>query len=455
MARDGRTHRDGRCLGVARLADHDDVGVLAQQGAQTALKRQAGNVVDLRLVDAGQVALHGVLDRRDVDLPLGNRLQDHVQRRRFAGACRSGQVDDAVRAVQQRQKALVGLVVHAEMAGIFDVGVAGQNTQNGLLAKDRRQDRNTDVDVGAGLEACAEVAVLRDAVLGNVKVRHDFDTRDQRLVQSTLQRHIVNNDAVDAHTDLRLALERLDVNIRRRRRDGTLHKAVQQTDDGRVEVAALGSHVDGQILGLGGGHVAVVGGAGRLAGADLGVIVADGAAQRLQLGQHDLRFEAGQLADVLKGVVVQRVVGGNRQRARTLRNRQHIVLLRKLLRDLFNGGHIDVGVLDVDHFKLEALGQCLQDLTLIDVAKLLQSLADAQVAVLFLVGKGGVQLVGRDIAELDQNVAEADVFHGCTPPLSQRITFRDTLNAVAVTALPSVSAKLRVSMEKDTSCTDG
>ena len=178
-------------------------------------------------------------------------------------------------------------------------------------------------------------------------------------------------------------------------------------------------------------------------------------AQRLQLGQHDLRFEAGQLADVLKGVVVQRVVGGNRQRARTLRNRQHIVLLRKLLRDLLNGGHIDAGVLDVDHCKLEALGQCLQDLTLIDVAKLLQSLADAQVAVLFLVGKGGVQLVGRDIAELDQNVAEADVFHGCTPPLSQRITFRDTLNAVAVTALPSVSAKLRVSMEKDTSCTDG
>ena len=93
--------------------------------------------------------------------------------------------------------------------------------------------------------------------------------------------------------------------------------------------------------------------------------------------------------------------------------------------------------------KLQALGQSLQHLALVDIAKLLQSLADAQVVVLFLVGKGGVQLVGRDIAELDQNVAEADVFHGCTPPLSQRITFRDTLNAVAVTALPSVSAKLR------------
>ena len=68
------------------------------------------------------------------------------------------------------------------MAGIFDVSVAGQNTQNGLLAKDRRQDRNTDVDVGAGLEAGAEVAFLRYAVVGNVKFLHDFDTRYVRLV---------------------------------------------------------------------------------------------------------------------------------------------------------------------------------------------------------------------------------------------------------------------------------
>ncbi len=45
------------------------------------------------------------------------------------------------------------------------------------------------------------------------------------------------------------------------------------------QIAALGGHVDGEILGLGGGHVAVIGGAGGLAGADLGVIVADGAAQ--------------------------------------------------------------------------------------------------------------------------------------------------------------------------------
>ena len=47
-------------------------------------------------------------------------------------------------------------------------------------------------------------------------------------MQSALQRHIVDDDAVNAHTDLCLALKRLDVDIRGGGRHGTLHKAVQQ-----------------------------------------------------------------------------------------------------------------------------------------------------------------------------------------------------------------------------------
>ena len=427
VARDGRADRDGRRLGIAGLADHDDIGVLTQQGAQAALKGQARNVVDLRLVDAGQIALDRVLDRRDIDLPLGDGLQDHVERCRLAGTCRPGQVDDAVGAVEQRQKPPVGLIVHAEVVGVFNVGVAGQDTQHGLLAKDGRQDRDADVDVGAGLKPGAEMPVLRDAVLGNVKVGHDLDAGDERLMQGALQRHIVDDDAVNAHTDLCLALKRLNVDIRGGGRHGTLHKAVQQADDRRVQIAALGGHVDGEILGLRGGHIAAVGIAGCLAGADLGVIVADGAAQRLQLGQHDLRLHGGQLADVLDGVVVQRVVGGDGQRMSALRDGQHVIFLRQLLRNFLDSRHINGSVLNVDHADLQALGKGLQDLPLIDIAQLLQCLADTQVAVLLLVGKGGVELLGRDVAELDQNIAKTDVFHGCTPPLSQSTTRSVTL----------------------------
>ena len=69
-------------------------------------------------------------------------------------------------------------------------------------------------------------------------------------------------------------------------------------------------------------------------------------------------------------------------------------------------------MLDVHHLELQTLGQCLQHLTLVDAAELLQGLTDTQVAVLLLIGKGGVELFGRDVAELNQDVAQTDVLHG-------------------------------------------
>ena len=67
VARDGRLHGDGRGLIVADLADHDDVRVLAQDGAQRGGKGEVGLGVDLHLVDARDVGFHGVLDGDDVD----------------------------------------------------------------------------------------------------------------------------------------------------------------------------------------------------------------------------------------------------------------------------------------------------------------------------------------------------------------------------------------------------
>ena len=77
--------------------------------------------------------------------------------------------------------------------------------------------------------------------------------------------------------------------------------------------------------------------------------------------------------------------------------------------------------------KLQALGQSLQHLAFVDIAKLLQSLADAQVFVLFLVGQGGLQLVLGDIAKVDQDIAKTDVVQDTTLSLSQRITFSCTV----------------------------
>ena len=56
-------------LEVADFADHDDVRVLAQEGAQRGGEGQADLRVDVDLVDAGQVDFGRILGGRDVACP--------------------------------------------------------------------------------------------------------------------------------------------------------------------------------------------------------------------------------------------------------------------------------------------------------------------------------------------------------------------------------------------------
>src|SRR6056297_2815672 len=77
-------HRDLRRLEVADLADHHDVGVLAEDGPQAARKRHADLGVHLRLADAVDVVLDRVLDRHDVAAGLVDALEARVERRGLA-----------------------------------------------------------------------------------------------------------------------------------------------------------------------------------------------------------------------------------------------------------------------------------------------------------------------------------------------------------------------------------
>lgn len=69
-------------------------GSWRSRARQAALEGQARHVVHLGLVDAVQVALHGVLNGGNVHLPLGDLLQHHVQRGGLAAAGGAGQVDE-------------------------------------------------------------------------------------------------------------------------------------------------------------------------------------------------------------------------------------------------------------------------------------------------------------------------------------------------------------------------
>ena len=76
-------------LQVARLADQDDVGVLAQEAAQAAAKVRPISSLTWHLVDALEVVLDRVLGGHDVDVRGVDRVDRRVERGGLAGAGRA------------------------------------------------------------------------------------------------------------------------------------------------------------------------------------------------------------------------------------------------------------------------------------------------------------------------------------------------------------------------------
>ena len=96
-ARQRRAQRELRRLGVADLADHDDVRVLPQQRPDRGREREPGLRPDLRLPDRRDLVLDRILDGQDVPLGAAEMRQRRIQRRRLARAGGTGHQDDAAR----------------------------------------------------------------------------------------------------------------------------------------------------------------------------------------------------------------------------------------------------------------------------------------------------------------------------------------------------------------------
>ena len=74
---------------VADLADHDDVRVLPEEGAQRAREREPDLRLDVHLVDALNLVLDRILGGEDVEVRLVDPVDARVERRRLAGAGRA------------------------------------------------------------------------------------------------------------------------------------------------------------------------------------------------------------------------------------------------------------------------------------------------------------------------------------------------------------------------------
>ena len=126
VAGEGALHRDVRGLGVADLADHDHVRVLAHERTQGGGKVQSDRRLHLGLVDALDFVLDRVLDRENLARGLVEDREHGRERRGLAAAGRPGDHDHAVRQREQPQE--LGLVGagEAEPADLEQPAVARQ-----------------------------------------------------------------------------------------------------------------------------------------------------------------------------------------------------------------------------------------------------------------------------------------------------------------------------------------
>ena len=123
MPCDGRSDGNRGRFGVTCFADHDDVRILAEQGAEADFKGKAGGRMHLHLIEPRQVLLDRVFDGGNVDRQVGKLFERHIKRRGFSGAGRTRHVNDAVRGFQHPFELLIVFLIHAERARIVDAGV--------------------------------------------------------------------------------------------------------------------------------------------------------------------------------------------------------------------------------------------------------------------------------------------------------------------------------------------
>src|SRR3990170_8598327 len=205
-------NRDAGGFFVADLADHDDVRVLPQEGAEAGGEGDPGSWIDLDLRDPRELILNGVLDRGDVDLGLVQPVKHRIQARRLARPGRARDQDDPVWSGDDplESREIVGR--HAQPVDPDEGGAFVEDPHDDLLAPRGWNRGHAQVDIVV-VDLELDTPVLGNPALGNVHRRHDLETRDQRRLDARGWRHRAVESSVDTVADPHEGLHRLDVDV--------------------------------------------------------------------------------------------------------------------------------------------------------------------------------------------------------------------------------------------------
>ncbi len=200
-------------VGVADLADQDDVRVLAHHRAHAVGEVELGGFGHRGLADHGHRILDRILEGHDVDALGIDVVEYRVQRRGLAAAGRPGHQDDAFR-TRDHQLEHVELVARARPS-------SSSGTRPFWRSRMRRTMFSPCIvgwaETRKSTEPPADVqryaSVLRRARLGDVHVAHHLDAHRHRRPVGLVQRADLAQHAVDAVADAQEVLLRLEVDV--------------------------------------------------------------------------------------------------------------------------------------------------------------------------------------------------------------------------------------------------
>ena len=163
-----------------------------------------------------------------------------------------GDQHHAPRLVDRHLELVQRLLLEPELGHVEHQLRLVEETKHDLLAEERRQTRDAEVDVAhlaAVLEADLDAAVLRQPLLGDVQLGHDLDARGDRVAELHRRLHDVVENAVDAVADAQLLLVGLDVDVARALLNRRHQDDVDQLDDRRF-LALLGERLGADLFEL-------------------------------------------------------------------------------------------------------------------------------------------------------------------------------------------------------------
>src|SRR5579883_3062915 len=220
--------RDLGGFGVADFADHDHVGVLAQNRSQSVGESQVDFRIDLHLADAMELVLDRILDRDDVLFGRIDLLQTGVKRGRLARSGGPGDQNDAVALADQAVEPAQVLAAESQpiQFQIDQILRLIEQPQHDTFAEGGGNYGYANVDVAAR-DPQPDPPILRQPLLGDVQAGHDLDTGSYRRLDVFGRIDHVVEHPVNPEPDHQVALERLDMNVA----GAILHRLRQQSVD--------------------------------------------------------------------------------------------------------------------------------------------------------------------------------------------------------------------------------